>query len=385
MGGSTGTGGASASAGGTQASAAGTTGTGGIFSGGANAGGTGAGGMNTGGIVSTGGATSCTPACAGAKSVCDLSTFTCVECLSDTNCTDETNPACKTSNDVDAGGDSGTGTHTGVNTCVPCTQNKHCKDKTSLCDTATNECVECLSAGDCKNAGASACVNGLCEPCSSNNDCALIQGRPVCASTVADSDAGADAGSGTAQCVQCAGMQYAACGQSGGKNLICNSLTNECSTSATEHSAGLCQPCVSDAQCAPGELCAEQVFNGKSVGYFCFFKRGDTANGAPADCTNGGRPYVKAWATTTVDGQSATLCGLAVTTCTALNEFRQTDCASSGAASDPKCGFEPGVDSKCALYGSTQYRCTVVCLSDDDCLSGVTCNTTTNPRTCNLQ
>jgi len=184
--------------------------------------------------------------------------------------------------------------------------------------------------------------------------------------------------------VQCTGTDYAACGQSNGKSLVCDSLRRTCS-SATQGSAGLCQTCVSDAQCAPGELCAEQVFNGASVGYFCFFEQGQTTQGAPAVCGDTGRPYVKAQRTTSIDGQSAEICTLAVSTCPALNEFRAKSCDNAGAADDQLCGVAPGVDSKCVVYTSTQYRCTVTCGSDDDCKTGFSCNTGVNPNFCNLQ
>jgi hypothetical protein len=90
--------------------------------------------------------------------------------------------------------------------------------------------------------------------------------------------------------------------------------------------------------------------------------------------------------TTSIDGQLADLCTLAVTTCPALNEYRSLPvCNPTGTPNDTLCGFAPGVDSKCAFYTPTQYRCTVTCLSSDDCRTGVSCNTGANPPTCNFQ
>jgi hypothetical protein len=275
---------------------------------------------------------------------------------------------------------------------VQCTSNDDCSGAKHLCDDATNVCVECLTNQDCPSAAASLCIAGTCSPCAANADCSHIAGKTVCdtrhvgtgeADAGASSDAGAGGESGT--CVQCTGTDYATCGQSGGKNLICDSLADTCSTTQTQHSAGLCQTCISDAQCAAGELCAEQTFNGKSVGHFCFYKQGDTANGAPVDCTLTGRPFVSVLNTTSIDGQLADLCTLAVTTCPALNEYRSLPvCNPTGTPNDTLCGFAPGEDSKCEPYGLTQYRCTVTCLGDDDCPLGatVTCSKGNNPNFC---
>jgi hypothetical protein len=147
-------------------------------------------------------------------------------------------------------------------------------------------------------------------------------------------------------------------------------------------SAGLCQPCISDAECTPGKRCYLETFNGSSVGYFCFWKQGDMADGAPTDCPTAGRPYVKSEKdVTSIDGDTATFCTLAASTCTAYNQFRDLNCAPSGIPQDALCGFAPGADSKCATYGAG-YRCTTVCLSNDDCLTGSNCNTGANPRVC---
>jgi len=402
--GGNGTGGSTAALGG-NGTASGTTALGGSASGGATA----LGGSGIGGVTSA-----CGQACTGATPVCNEAAGACVQCLGDAHCSAPT-PACSstlnacvqctgnlhcsgltptcnttsntcvqcTANSHCSGATPGCNLTS--NTCVQCTANAHCPDSAPLCDKTQNVCVECLAPTDCKDPAAAACVTGTCEPCSGNGDCAHLAGKSVCKLASGDDDAGPDAGTGPNTCVQCTGSDYATCGELEGKALVCDSRSNTCSTTATEASAGLCQPCVSDAQCAPGELCAEQVFNGQSVGHFCFFVQGDTAHGAPAECFTSGRPYVKAWPTTSIDGQTTTLCGLAVTTCIALNQFRQADCSTPGGGTDAHCGAAPGVDSKCLPFGASQYRCTVVCLSDDDCRSGVTCDTTVNPPVCTLQ
>jgi hypothetical protein len=135
-------------------------------------------------------------------------------------------------------------------------------------------------------------------------------------------------------------------------------------------------------------MCVEEMFNGQSVGYFCFYKQGDTANGAPASCISNGRPYSGVLkGAVSIDGAAADICSLVLSTCTALNEYRSINCTSStNTANDQACGFAPGVDSKCAETSTSGvYLCTTTCLSDLDCLSGVSCNTGANPRVCNIQ
>jgi hypothetical protein len=193
--------------------------------------------------------------------------------------------------------------------------------------------------------------------------------------------------------VQCTGKKYAACGEQGGKALVCDSKQRQCSVDKEQESAGPCQPCVSDAQCRAGQLCAEQQYNGKSVGYFCFWKQGDTANSAPADCVEErNRPYVNAVAgTKSVDGESATLCMLTAgtTSCIALAQYRTKNCAPEGHPDDSLCGFAPGEDSKCMKFGVSQYRCATTCVSYDDCRgssgdgsTGITCDLGEVPSVC---
>jgi hypothetical protein len=372
-GGATSTGGVSATGG--MAFTGGVSATGGMaFTGGV----TSSGGVSfTGGVTSTGGAPTCTPTCQGATPICLESSLTCVECTEAAHCPGS-KPVCKTERNADAGTDSA------INTCVQCTHDEHCPGNMPICDASKNTCVECLNNADCTEASASLCLSGTCSHCAANADCSHIAGKNVC-KTVPDSDAGTssdDAGASAGTCVQCTGTDYGACGQSNGKNLVCDSLNNTCSSS-TQHSAGLCQTCVSDAQCHAGELCAEQIFNGKPVGYYCFYIKGDTANGAPALCSSS-RPYVQTTHTKSIDGQAADLCKLAVSTCPALNQYRSRDCAPSGTPDSSLCGFAPPGDAQCAVFDTGVYRCTVTCLSDDDCLSGVACNTGASPRVCNL-
>ena len=341
------------------------------------------GSLSTGGNLGTGGVITCSPECQGPTPVCLQPALTCVQCAGNQNC-DNTNPFCDVTrnicvaclNDQQCGGAQ---PHCDLarNVCVECTGDTQCSGSKRFCDLGPKICVECLASANCTSPTASLCLAGTCSPCAANNDCSHIAGKGICTAALADADAGAETGT----CVECSGTEYAACSGDAGTGRVCDSLTNTCSDEL-EHSAGLCQPCVSDAQCALGELCVELKVNGVSAGHFCFWKQGDAANGAPADCTLE-HPYVKiVEGAVSIDGNSATICGLRVSSCTALNQYSQTSCASAtNSAKDSLCGVAPGVDSKCQTYG-TQHLCTVTCLSDFDCKLGVSCNTGVNPNVC---
>ena len=261
------------------------------------------------------------------------------------------------------------------NQCVECRVNEDCSASAEpSCDTTTNTCVECLEQADCKSPTASRCdlTDHTCNPCSIDADCSDIDGKGVCLA-------------GT--CVECTTTKATACGSEKGTPLVCDSLEHTCTTKPAR-SAGLCQPCVADAQCALGQLCVlDTIGSGtsqKEVGYFCRWKQGDTANGAPADCPTEGRPYVKLVAdAVSVDGETAGICALAISTCPAKNEFRDKNCAPTGVANDALCGVSSPNDAKCVQFGAG-FRCTMTCLSQDDCPSPSTCNTGVTPQVCTL-
>jgi hypothetical protein len=231
-----------------------------------------------------------------------------------------------------------------------------------------------LQQNDCGEPTASRCDTSdhTCKACSIDAHCSDISGKGVCLA-------------GT--CVECTAAKPTACRATNGTPLVCDSIKHTCTT-AQPHSAGLCQPCVADAECALGELCVLDTFgsgaNQKSVGYFCHWKQGDTANGAPADCPTLGRPYVRvATGAVSIDAETADVCVLAVSSCPSSNDFRTKNCAPSGTPDDSLCGVSPPDDAKCVPYGAG-YRCTMTCLTSDDCRSSSTCNIGVVPPVCTL-
>jgi hypothetical protein len=254
--------------------------------------------------------------------------------------------------------------------CVECLGPGDCTAPAALCDVTPGKCVECLQESDCTTAAASRCEAGLCAPCSSNADCAHIAGKGVC-----------DAG----ECVQCTGTDYAACGMEAGTPLVCSGATKTCTTNK-QKSAGLCAACVSDAHCRAGQLCLMERYGTPpmELGYRCLWRKGDTQGAAPAQCSSA-RPYVETLVDqVSIDGVEADACGLAVSTCTAVNEYRSKNCATSMVPDDSQCGVDAPSDAKCVMFDANVYRCTITCLSVDDCPNGSACDTGSTPWVCEL-
>lgn len=259
--------------------------------------------------------------------------------------------------------------------CVACLDHEHCEAPTAYCNEA-QECVECLESSPCLGATASRCDDGTCAPCETNEDCGHLEGQGVC-----------DGG----ECVECTGKDYASCGMDDAKRpLVCDSLTRTCSEQP-QASRGLCGGCVSDAACQAGMLCVQERFlpDGVDLGYVCAWQRG--AEGAPALCSSA-RPYVQTRSNiVSIDGTEANVCTLAVSSCLAHTHFRSLDCETEtpDVTDAGLCGEADVEDGLCVLFESNGednlYRCTVPCLSDDDCQSGSACDTETNPRRCTLQ
>ena len=348
-----------------------TDGDGGGGLGGQSTGGTDAsGGTTTGGTTSGGGSDSGGGTGGSEPDPCDA-------CTGDTPvCVDDECVACT---EDDAGSCTDTELCTPEHECVPCMgeETPGCAEG-EVC-TEDNECVTCTETTHCTDPAASVCMDeNECTACVENDDCAHVEGLNVC-----------DAG----ECVECTATDYAACGlDTGGtgKPLLCDALTNTCSTTESEGSSGLCQSCISNAQCQTGQVCVLQSFGeaptSEEVGYFCFWEKG-AGGGAPTSCGGEGRPYVNTMESTeTIDGSEATICGLAVTTCPALGDFRNVDCAPEGTPDDSLCGAPDLSDGYCRLFDADPdiYRCTVACLSTDDCKTGVAACSGGTPDVCDL-
>src|SRR5690606_26063860 len=115
---------------------------------------------------------------------------------------------------------------------------------------------------------------------------------------------------------------------------------------------------------------------------FCFWKRGDSAPGAPTLCSDEA-PYVRTISeTSSIDDQTADICGLRASTCVARNQFSSKDCTSDSNGDDSLCGFASPEDATCEFFEEGVYLCSMRCVSDLDCPSNLACNTLVSEPFC---
>ena len=287
----------------------------------------------------------CDGACADPTPVCDTATDTCVACLATADCeTGVCDPA--------------------TSACVQCLSTADCL--TGVCDLASQTCVQCAANTHCTTTTASTCTDNTCRACVTSDDCSHLSGTLVC-----------DAGT----CVECTGTEFAAC-----DNTVCDSRLNTC-TALAPQSAGLCDACVSDAQCADGQLCVPQMFEKDDgtglaeVGTFCLWERDATVPNAPNGACSTVAPFIDDVPVMSVDAVQSNVCGLRTTTCPALDQF-STNCPTAGM--DEACGAPGFADGFCVYFDAAANKCTIQCGSDDDCRPGFVCDTDASPPICTL-
>jgi hypothetical protein len=235
---------------------------------------------------------------------------------------------------------------------VECTESPDCGGTTPVCKLApgggtapVNTCVECVENADCQgNPGASLCQNNQCVPCVADGDCSFVDSNGIVAGGtplhVCDSGA----------CVECNARNRTNCGTN-----ACDSLAKTCSNFPVG-SAGPCDTCVSDAQCATNSRCVQQTVGGTPQ-YFCY-----PLQSASNLCTTNG--FADQESVATIDSPSAAVCLQRETTCPAFVDYVSgQEC--DDANDDEACGAE----GSCEL-GPQGFRCTISCISAADCSGG---------------
>lgn len=319
----------------------------------------------------------CEGRCSGSTPICDSSTNTCVECTStdDAHCI-ATGKVCGSRK-----------------TCVECESAQQCTAVGKpVCDDSpsspkANTCVQCLTNDHCTAPEASLCdtsvdpltnlPRNVCVGCSSSRDCSHIAGKAVCLPASATEPS---------KCVQCTKDDTKAC-TNGTTTTLCHGLTHEC-TDQLKESAGLCNECVSDAQCLPGQACVPETFGVEQTSlYACLWKKGDPSPSAPANCSDPtNQPYIITRPdVTTIDGTKATVCGLAVSTCGAVLEAvtPTIDCAPDGLPVHSLCTFDGYESGRCVKARNERYQCSPRCSKNADCYDGISsCLTTQGEMAC---
>ena len=203
---------------------------------------------------------------------CNVTSGTCVQCLSNTVCTGSTvcsgygvcaictssaqcttSPICSTTRGVCVECQTDADCHevnkgecSSAGTCVACTSSAHCAhfELTPACNAGV--CVPCVYHSDCPNPAKAQCSGNTCIACTDSAQCAHLSTTPVCKSP------------GTSGlCVQC--TSHSDCSSpiaaqcSASNTCVACTATNQCkhlsSTPVCNTASGTCVACNSDADC----------------------------------------------------------------------------------------------------------------------------------------
>jgi hypothetical protein len=242
--------------------------------------------------------------------------------------------------------------------CVACTadEQRACGAPTSSCDALTNRCVACLADAQCTDPQHSACnvVAHACEPCIRTEQCAHVAGKGICQQ-------------GT--CVACTAGAVQACRETlaGGelRQYVCDPATHACDKARLANSKTLCDSCISDLECAPGQLCVDAA---AGAGARVCQQISTAAKSCARPYGDEGGPPI-----TSVDGARANICTLvAETTCEAQRQFRNRRCGTpvrpgasediKGTGTNARCGVDGRDDGYCVWYERLrQHLCTTAC------------------------
>lgn len=292
------------------------------------------------------GGLTCAVSCGGATPYCDDTVGVCVACREDADCGGDT-PACSPTtrtcvacaSDAHCGGDT-PACYATTASCVGCLTNAHCSGEKAVCETTTLTCVECLSNADCTDPAAGRCVTQArtCAPCQADADCAHLANTPIC-----------EEGSG--RCVACTpDTEVARCAMNS-----CDEITFTC-TSTRRRTLTDCEACRADSECPTNARCAWHPRLGEDE-LVCMY------DAAKVACnTADSRPYTETYEVVTVDGETIDACGLALSSCGALDAYEgERPCLN-----DSTCGS----GGHCLPTG----RCSIFCTSEFGCSPLDTCN-----------
>jgi hypothetical protein len=189
-------------------------------------------------------ATTVSTSCIGTTPACDLTTNTCVQCITSANCagatpicgTNEKCQACATDPDCTGLNDPARVACAAGGACVQCTATNitKCTGTTTVCNTTSNKCVQCLTNATCAGtAPICATATNTCRGCAVGSDCASFAGHTACAASGA--------------CVQC--TDNTTCS---GTMPICGTGTNTCRTCSSDSECSAIGPgvCMADGHCA---------------------------------------------------------------------------------------------------------------------------------------
>jgi hypothetical protein len=272
--------------------------------------------------------------CTSSAPACDPATLRCVECVSNSDCSDPGKPACDSAarscvactNDSHCASPNQPECDLATHSCVQCTNSTHCSVWTGpVCDLSSHQCRDCATDAEC---GSGACHAGQCKECKTDAQCPLA--KPHCGSL------------------------------------------------------GVCVGCVKDSECSPGvctfgsccgvNACAKNgVECGSTVDLGCIFQPiacGQcTANNL---CVNGSCK-TKPENTCVPSPCASKKCGY-------VPEKNAYDCVAGSSYCTANKACDPGFKCvKSSVSGSDYYTCQNYCVTSADCANAKTCQPANGP------
>ncbi len=223
---------------------------------------------------------------------------------------------------LDAGADGGGDGDAGP--CGVCAPGSYCS--------ATAGCVSCLTNDQCPSRSAPACTDSACQGCRSDADCSRFVDAPACRA---------------GECVACSATNHGVCDAS----RACDVRAGTCSSWPTGSST-VCEYCVSDAQCQPGQLCAPSSSLSATYGPVCLWRIDAGLPGAPSGDCDSSAPFGLPFPIRSLDGVNATVCALEYATCRTLTRYGlscvdATTCGDSGHCVASRCTYSCNVPHAC--------------------------------------
>ena len=303
----------------------------------------------------------CGVVCSEENPICDTVRGICLTCVRNEDCVGNSNgEACL----IDAADPT-------MNRCVECAGDSDClipgqptsPDDELTCDPGTNTCVQCLTNAECVAETASLCIDSACAGCTVDDDCSHLPGGK----TICDVDAGICRGcTPENEEINCGGN-------------TCDPDNFTCTDTEIDTLAN-CDPCVSDSDCAGDAGCVDMTFgaNNVDVGSYCLPK---VINGTCAPLYSNPQTF------TTLSGETGIYCSLknSITSCPAVSSLNNSvSCTAAEAGTYPlTCGISGEDDGICVLYDALMnYRCSIRCLTKEDCQEDEMCKQVGNEKVC---
>ncbi len=317
-------------------------------------------------------------------------TFTCVECVDDTQCggrrCDLTTNTC-TGCLEDRACPNGQVCDQTTYTCVECNRDEDCPPD-EVCAPEIKQCRECNEDSECER--GKSCQDHQCITCSTNDSCA----GNSCNCCPSGTQCAAPTPGATPSCVECTTDSQCADGKKcDSLNGRCVEAIAECNTSERCGSqcvkcpndrpicldGQVCVACRNDLECDNGQFCLSGECTACTTDRHCGPRCGACGDDKPFCLTNGTTAGSVCVACRNDSDCPGSTCNPASFTCTAPLGCEE-DCSAQGKVCNGTACVECFADAHCPCGGTcdvSSSTCTTSCDDSGDCLGVEHCSLTT--------